>query len=98
MKYRWNVMKTSKLGMAAISEAAERDAGLGRLGQTRAALGTKKLNQFSDLTSDSVLQHDLQTTYGSIDNVDLFIGGLAENHLANARLCETFRTIINKQF
>lgn len=45
-----------------------------------------------------MLQHDLQTTYGSIDNVDLFIGGLSEAHVNNGKLGQTFNMIIGNQF
>jgi Animal haem peroxidase len=45
-----------------------------------------------------VLQQNLQTTYGSIDNVDLFVGGLAEAHVNNGRLGQTFQAIIGSQF
>jgi peroxidase len=53
---------------------------------------------FSALTDDTVLQQALEKTYGSIDVVDLFIGGLAENHASNARLGSTFQKIIGDLF
>ncbi|HEY2596612.1 MAG TPA: peroxidase family protein [Chloroflexota bacterium] len=43
-------------------------------------------------------QQDLQTTYGSIDKVDLFIGGQAEAHVNNGRLGQTFNTIVGNPF
>ena len=53
---------------------------------------------FASLTSDSVLQANLATVYGDIDNLDLFIGGLAEKHARGAVVGQTFQAIIAKQF
>src|SRR5204863_4588925 len=87
-----------EVDLIAIDIQRERDAGLGYLNQTRQALGLSSYTSYSQLTSDLVLQQSLQTTYGSIDNVDLFIGGLAEAHVKNGRLGETFNQIIGTQF
>ena len=87
-----------EIDLIAIDIQRERDAGLGTLNQTRKALHLDPYTSFSALTSDPVLQRDLQTAYGSIDNVDLFIGGLAENHVNNSRLGQTFQAIISNQF
>jgi hypothetical protein len=87
-----------QIDLIAIDIQRERDAGLGTLNETRKALGLSPYTSFSALTSDSALQRDLQTTYGSIDKVDLFIGGLAEQHVNNARLGQTFQKIIGTQF
>jgi Animal haem peroxidase len=87
-----------EIDLIAIDIQRERDAGLGSLNDTRQALGLRKYDGYSQLTSDPVLQLALETTYGSIDDVDLFIGGLAENHASNARLGETFLKIIRDQF
>jgi peroxidase len=50
------------------------------------------------LTADPVLQVNLQVVYGTIDNVDLFMGGLAENHVYDAVVGPTFQAIIARQF
>jgi peroxidase len=86
------------IDLIAIDIQRERDAGLGTLNQTRKALHLPTYTSFSGLTSDPVLQHNLQSTYGNIDNVDLFIGGLAESHVNNGRLGQTFEAIIGLQF
>ncbi len=56
-------------------------------------------SSFAQLTPDVTLQNNLDAFYNrQIDNVDLFIGGLAERH-ASAALCgPTFQAIIRKQF
>jgi len=87
-----------EIDLIAIDIQRERDAGLGSLNQTRTALGLTAYRSFSALTDDAVLQRDLQSLYGSIDKVDLFIGGLAEAHVGNGRLGQTFQKIIGTQF
>ena len=84
--------------LIAIDIQRERDAGLNTLNGTRQALGLSKYTSFRDVTSDPVVQRDLQSLYGSVDNVDLFMGGLAENHVGTGRLGETFAKIIGDQF
>jgi peroxidase len=87
-----------QMDLIAIDIQRERDLGLGTLNQTREALGLAPYTSFDQLTSDQTVAANLQATYGSIDNVDLFIGGLAENHAPGADVGQTFQTIIADQF
>ena len=87
-----------EMDLIAIDIQREKDVGLGTLNQTRKALGLDPYNSFSQLTSDPVLQANLATVFGDIDNVDLFIGGLAEKHVFGGQLGETFEAIIGNQF
>jgi peroxidase len=79
-----------QVDLIAIDIQRERDAGLGSLARTHAALGLPAYRSFTDLTADPNLQRDLQTLYGSVNNVDLFIGGLAERHAGGAVVGRTF--------
>ncbi len=76
----------------------ERDLGLGTLNETRQALGLAPYTSFEQLSSDPTIQALYQQTYGSIDNVDLFMGGLAEDHAPDAAVGPTFQAIIEDQF
>jgi peroxidase len=87
-----------EMDLIAIDIQREKDVGLGTLNQTRQALGFNPYNSFAELTSDPVLQTNLATVYGTIDNVDLFMGGLAENHVHGADVGPTFQAIIARQF
>jgi peroxidase len=87
-----------EMDLIAIDIQREKDVGLGTLNQTRQALRLKRYGSFAELTTDPVLQKNLQAVYGSIDNVDLFIGGLAEKHAAGAIVGSTFQAIIADQF
>ncbi len=87
-----------QIDLIAIDIQRERDVGLGTLNQTRRALGLPAYRSFAQVTSDPVLQKNLQTVYGSVDQLDLFMGGLAENHVAGAIVGPTFQIILAKQF
>jgi len=87
-----------QIDLIAIDIQRERDVGLATLNGTRRALGLWPYTSFSQVTRDSVLAADLQTVYGTVDNLDLFIGGLAENHASGARVGPTFQAIIARQF
>jgi peroxidase len=87
-----------QMDLIAIDIQRERDAGLGTLNQTRQAMHMEPYASFAQLTSDPTTQALYQTTYGSIDKVDLFMGGLAEAHAAGANVGPTFQAIIGDQF
>jgi len=44
------------------------------------------------------LQEKLQTLYKSVDDIDLWVGGLAEDHVKGSSLGATFQAIIAEQF
>jgi peroxidase len=88
-----------EMDLIAIDIQREKDVGLGTLNQTRKALGMRPYSSFAELTPDPVLQTNLQSVYGNdINNVNLFIGGLAETHASGAIVGPTFQAIIADQF
>jgi peroxidase len=87
-----------QIDLIAIDIQRERDVGLATLNQTRRAIGMRPYSSFAQLTTDPVLQREFQTLYGSINNVDLFMGGLAEGHAPGANVGPTFQFIIASQF
>ena len=87
-----------ELDLIAIDIRRQYDVGLGTLDQTRRALGLKPYTSFAELTKDPVLRQSFESTYGSIDDVDLFMGGLAERHAFGAVVGQTFQVIIARQF
>ena len=84
--------------LIAIDIQRQYDVGLGSLNQTRKAIGLEQYNSIPDLVSDRKLRSEFVNAYGSIKNVDLFMGGLAEKHAQNALVGETFQRIIADQF
>ena len=44
------------------------------------------------------MQAQLQSVYGTVDKVDLWVGGLAEDHVNGGSMGQTFTKIIADQF
>ena len=85
--------------LAAIDILRERDLGIATLNQTREALGMTPYTSFNQITSDPTLAGELQQVYGSVDQVDLFVGGLAEDPASGGSMVgPTFQAIIAQQF
>ena len=86
--------------LGAIDVERERDLGINTLDQTRLALGLPAYTSFDQITSNATLAAELKSVYGSVDNVDLFVGGLAENADSGdgSMLGPTFTAIIADQF
>jgi peroxidase len=86
------------IDLAATNIQRAHDLGLGTLNQTREALGLAPYKSFDQITSDSATASALKQAYGTVDAVDLWTGGLAEDHAAGAAIGQTFGRIIADQF
>ena len=86
------------LDLASLNIARGRDHGLADYNTTRAAYGLRRVTSFAQITSDPTVQAKLQSLYGSVDKIDLWVGALAENHVAGGSVGATLRAIIADQF
>jgi Ca2+-binding RTX toxin-like protein len=86
------------MDLAAINIQRGHDLGLGTLNETREALGLKPYTSFDQLSSDPKTVAAFEKAYGSIDAVDLWAGGLAEDHIPGGVIGPTFARIIGDQF
>ncbi len=86
--------------LAALNIQRGRDRGIPSYNDVREALGLKRVKKFSDITSDKQLREKLRTAYGSVDDIDLWVGGVCEDPLVKegSQLGELFRAIVVKQF
>lgn len=75
-----------------------RDHGLPGYNQARVELGLEPASTFSDVTSDVQLQQRLASVYASVDEIDLWVGGLAEDHLEGVMVGELLRAVFVHQF
>ena len=86
-----------------------RDLGLPDYNTVRAAYGLLKVTSFNQITSDATVQGELRTEYGThtdskghtkdnVDNIDLMVGGLSENHAPGGSVGVLFTRIIADQF
>ena len=86
------------LDLVSLNIQRGRDHGLSDFNSTRVAYGLEAYDSFADLTSDVELQQNLESLYGDINNVDLWVGLMAEDHVDGGSLGETATTIIADQF
>jgi peroxidase len=84
--------------LAALNIQRGRDHGLADYNQTRIDIGLDPVYDFDDITSDVDLQDKLRDLYGTVNNIDLWVGGLAEDHIDGSSLSETFQAILVDQF
>jgi peroxidase len=84
--------------LAATNIQRGHDLGLGTLNETREALGLTPYTSFDQITSDPTTAAALKQAYGTVDAIDLWTGGLAEDHMPGAAIGQTFGTIIADQF
>lgn len=75
-----------------------RDHGIPDYNWVRKAYGLKRVGSFQDVTDNLEIQSLLTWVYGNVDDVDLWVGGLAEKHVPGAIVGETFHTILVDQF
>ena len=86
------------IDLAATNIQRAHDLGLGTLNETRAALGLTTYTDFDQITSDATTVAALKQAYGTVDAIDLWTGGLAEDHTDGAAIGQTFGRIIADQF
>lgn len=86
------------LDLASLNIQRGRDHGLADYNTVRAAYGLGRVTSFSQITRDPDLQAKLRDLYGSVNNIDLWVGALAENHVSGGSVGPTLRAIIGDQF
>ena len=86
------------LDLASLNIQRGRDHGLPDYNTVRKAYGLPAVTSFAEITSDTTLQANLLSLYGNVDSADLWVAGLAENHLPGSSVGPTFQKIIANQF
>ena len=75
-----------------------RDHGLPDYNSAREQLGLERAESFADITSDLDLQARLEQAYGTVDDIDVWVGALAEDHVVGASVGELTRAVLVEQF
>ena len=86
------------LDLAALNIQRGRDHGLANYNDTRAAYGLARRTSFAEITSDTELQAALAAVYQNVDEIDLWIGSLAEDHLPAVPVGELTAVAMQRQF
>ena len=84
--------------LASLNIQRGRDHGLPTYNQARIDYGLKPILNFSDITMDEAIQLALEEVYQYVDNIDVWVGGLAEDHVHGAVVGELFFEILKDQF
>jgi len=84
--------------LASLNIQRGRDHGLADYNQARIDYGLDPVSSFSEITSDQTLADKLEALYGDVNNVDAWVGALAEDHFHNANMGELAYTVIADQF
>jgi len=84
--------------LASLNIQRGRDHGLPSYNDTRERLGLSRVTSFDQITSDSETQARLASIYINTDQIDLWVGGLAEDHRQAAIVGELFFRILKRQF
>jgi hypothetical protein len=84
--------------LAALNIQRGRDHGLPGYNEVRRAFGLRPARGFRDISSSSEVSRRLQDAYGSVDNIDVWIGGLAEDPLRGALVGELLFRVMKSQF
>ncbi len=87
------------LDLAAININRGRERGIPSFNQIRQGLGLPPVNSFYTLTHDQEVADIMQEVYGSIDNLDAWVGMVSEQHVgSDALFGELMMTILEEQF
>jgi hypothetical protein len=84
--------------LASLNIQRGRDHGLPRYNDVREQLGLPTASSFQDISSDPDIQTKLEEAYGDVGNIDVWVGGLAEDPVPGSHVGELFRFIIKIQF
>jgi hypothetical protein len=84
--------------LASLNIQRGRDHGLSDYNTTRAAYGLPKLTDFAQITTSPVLQTELKQLYGDVNNIDLWVGMLAEDHVPGGSVGPLVQRIVARQF
>jgi hypothetical protein len=84
--------------LASLNIQRGRDHGLPDYNTVREAYGLERVESFEEISSNPEVQDKLKAAYDDYDNIDLWVGGLAEDHVPNAMVGETIRAVLIDQF
>lgn len=84
--------------LASLNIQRGRDHGLPSYNQVRIDFGLPARTGFAQVSSDPVVRANLAAAYATVDDVDVWVGALAEDHVPGAVVGETLFVILRDQF
>lgn len=86
------------LDLVAININRGRERGIPDINTIREALGLIPYRNFTQITNNDLIAGTIHELYKDINNIDAWVGMLAEEHLPNTLFGETITTILQYQF
>jgi hypothetical protein len=86
------------LDLASLDIQRGRDHGLADYNTMRADFGLAKVTSFGQISSDPLVQAALASVYPSVDDIDAWIGAMAEDHLPGSSVGPLVAAIVTDQF
>ncbi len=84
--------------LASLNIQRGRDHGLPSYNEAREALGLSSAVTFGDIADDPEIAGRLASVYGDVDEVDVWVGGLAETPVRGAMVGELIHAVLSDQF
>ena len=84
--------------LPALNMQRGRDHGLPRYNVVRQNFGLAPKSSFADVCSDPVMQAKFASCFATVNDIDVWIGALAEDHVNGGQVGELIFTILRDQF
>jgi len=84
--------------LASLNIQRGRDHGLADYNTLREDVGLPRAASIADITTDPDIQQALLAAFGGVDEIDPWVGALAEDHVAGGAVGELLRAILVDQF
>ncbi len=84
--------------LASLNIQRGRDHGLPSYNDMREVLGLRRVRNFNQISNSPEVRQRLRDAYDNVDQIDLWVGGLAEDHVRGAMVGPTFFAILKHQF
>ena len=86
------------LDLVSLNIQRGREHGIADYNTLRQAYGLPKVTDFSQITKNTDLQNQLRTLYGNVNNIDAWVGELAEDHVPGSSVGPLVQRMIMEQF
>lgn len=86
------------IDLAALDIQRGRDHGLPDYNQARIDMGLPPVRSWADVTDDPQMQAKLQSLYGNVNNMDVWVGVVAEKHLPGSSVGALTSAVLVDQF
>jgi hypothetical protein len=86
------------LDLASLNIQRARDHGLPHYNQIREDFGLSPIQTFEEISSYPAIRKRLDAAYGSVDDMDMWVAGLAEDPVPGAIVGQTVLVILKDQF